>query len=1157
MTLVVRADSADPADSTYFTWVFPNDGFWGDTSFSNKKDTLYGVTIPNVSHYNTVIKIVANRKDCQETNIGDTLYYKVIIMDTISPKGEIRDARYFTEALDLNPCEGDTVRYVLSEKQDTTIYNFEWSWNNGKDTTLHAATDSIDASGWQILYGSQFNDTLILVVGADSLNLGVRVRSYCGASAIRTIKIDPTQHLRQKPYISFFDTIFCHNEERTFRVDSVPYATDFVWYFPFGKQIDTTHDALYNASQREYTFKEEKYDTGLVYVLAYNRCETGLYSDTIRIIDTLSPPSNISLPGYDIVNDSVFDTVCLRLDKDYFAHLDDTFYGVRYKWSLLEGIATLSEHEAPLDSVCGYKNENYNDITVVAVTARHKFCQTYGDSLFIVASFKDTAVFPDGKSLDDYMFVQGSANSVSKNSSPCAGSIVNYYLNMESFGQDIDSAFFMWNGGNYYNKVDSAMAMPSTTGATFKLIDSLHVRSDSLTMKVGKEDSIFLFIQTHNSCGYSLLGNIKIVAGEALTDPSHKLISDDTAYLCQKDTVIITHPVLKETNTYVWYYPWAPYCDTAGNQRVFSGIDFDYGEIYAQPFNGCGPGEASSKITIAEDSIFSPPQRVVPDNFALGQSGIHVWDTVCMRSPLSLVVSRNTADRSSDSLVFKWTVVNGNSANTTMTDSICSFRQDNIRDVAYTFYVAARQAKCSTFGDTLTVSVLPMDTVAFAVAVNDTFFEIILDSTLIFEDVSGIFPEKQIVCGTDTVLYRMASLSKYHWSVDSVWLIYPDTASTKWEYIVAGSDSLRAVTNNDSFAFSIAVRNACGISHSRQIIIRPNHIVTDTPVIVPPEVFCFNDGVPVEFKLKDSIDNAEDYVWTFPWNDNSVVDSIKNYQSSDSLRLGSVMVYARNECGNGPVSDTFNITNIRYKPQRPNPIWYDRLSMSVSGDTVIDSICLNTAGMLLNVEGEQGDTTLHYMWDVTIPYVMLINDGNEFDSAVTATSISGGIGEITVTSRWADCNAFGDTLTIQLVVVDTATAADIIIDVTPEDTNYCPGAKYTLSITNSEISPAYKWTLPEGWQYDTATAQDTFSHTIVVVTGETGGRISVAAITDTACRICSYTSGAQQTDSFTRSEALANNGFKTANEDTNDIMPCAGDTIVRLPTIGNSLPIGK
>ncbi|MDR0618820.1 MAG: gliding motility-associated C-terminal domain-containing protein [Bacteroidales bacterium] len=1143
LNLVVVNDDSDPTDLLSFTWIFPDDGFWLDTSFSVKRDTLYSVTVPGVSHYNAVIKVVANRADCEQTNIGDTLYYTFIVMDTVPVAGEFKDARYTAQQLDIHPCEGDTVYYILNQEQDLSVYSLEWFWNL-KDTTLNSGTDSIDVSGWRVL---SISDTLVLTVGADALDLGVRTRSYCGVSSLKKVEIIPTQHIRIKPHISVFDTMLCNGEQKIFKVDSVPFATDFVWYFPFGIKTDTTHDALENPSGREYIFDETKYDTGIVYVLSFNRCETGPYSDTIRIIDTLSPPNRVSLWGHLAVNDSVFDTICLRSDRDYFAYLDDTFYGVYYNWSVIEGNGiTLSA----ADTSCTFNKSSGYEKSVVAAAARHKFCTSYGDSIFIVVVSKDTAIIPNGTRLRDYIFDRETSKPITF-LNPCARDTVYYYFNKIAFGQNVDSAFFMWNGGNAVNPADSTMA-----STTFKLFGTTH--SDTLDMIVGVLDSIFLSIRTHNSCGYSIIDGVKITAGEALPLTSQS-ISSSSSYFCQMDSVIIEVPELTQASDYVWYFPWSPFVDTAENVRVFYGLDFAAGDIYAVPYNGCGLGVSSDSIKIDNDSILTLPHSPVPYNFANGQIGTQVQDTLCVNDTLSLAVTHNALD-ADNPLVFKWSIAQGVSSNVEIIDSICKVTQSDIRDTAFIFNVTARNARCVNFGDTLHVKIFPADIISFSTVRNDTFFEILLDSTLVYENVSKKYPADIAICGEDTVLYETGLPQSYHWSVDSVWFIYPDNTATSWDYITVNSDSLYIRASNDSFTFFVGVKNICGITLSDEIVIHPNQAITDTPVIVHG-AFCFDDGDSTVFEIAEPIDNAIEYVWNFPWNPYSVTTSLANKQPSELLTTGKVTVYARNGCGESVVSDTLYITDIHQRPQRPVPVWYDGLD--ISGDTVIDSVCLHTNGMQLSISDGQGDTSsLYYEWNINLS-ADILSDTDSSDNIATvvcnASAVAGDWVEIKVASRWVECNTFSDTLTIRLKIVDTAEAASLgKILITPERYKHCDGEIYTLSVENPSASPAYRWFLPEGWVFDSAVPQDTNGPVVVVIAAANypdsnsegvyagDGYIIVVPVTDSLCRICSYytPNGVQSDLMFTQKLPLPNNGFIASSTDTNIIEPCAGTEVV-------------
>ncbi|MDE7338819.1 MAG: hypothetical protein K2M92_05960, partial [Bacteroidales bacterium] len=121
-TLAVMPDPSQDKKTqqeTYFTWKFPED--WSVNYRNARRDTV-DVVIPNRITEEGVtplrgdtVMVYSHRHDCDPTNKGDSIFHVFRLVDTLSldPGSIFKDLLHKGTALNLSPCEGDTVEYTL------------------------------------------------------------------------------------------------------------------------------------------------------------------------------------------------------------------------------------------------------------------------------------------------------------------------------------------------------------------------------------------------------------------------------------------------------------------------------------------------------------------------------------------------------------------------------------------------------------------------------------------------------------------------------------------------------------------------------------------------------------------------------------------------------------------------------------------------------------------------------------------------------------------------------------------------------------------------------------------------------------------------------------------------------------------------------------
>ncbi|MDE5610077.1 MAG: hypothetical protein K2I66_06825, partial [Bacteroidales bacterium] len=165
-TLAVRPDPTQDKKTqqeTYFTWTFPED--WIVDYRNTRRDTVDVVIPDRITKDTTIngavfrsdtVKIYSHRYDCDPTNKGDSTIHAFRLVDTLSldPGSVFKDLLHKGMALNLSPCEGDTVEYTLDGSFHREMDSIVFRWSLAKDlngTRDFVTGDSLDLTGWRVL----------------------------------------------------------------------------------------------------------------------------------------------------------------------------------------------------------------------------------------------------------------------------------------------------------------------------------------------------------------------------------------------------------------------------------------------------------------------------------------------------------------------------------------------------------------------------------------------------------------------------------------------------------------------------------------------------------------------------------------------------------------------------------------------------------------------------------------------------------------------------------------------------------------------------------------------------------------------------------------------------------------------------------------------
>ncbi|MEG1909660.1 MAG: hypothetical protein RR190_01680, partial [Bacteroidales bacterium] len=342
----------------------------------------------------TFLRVFAKVSVCE--TFGDTLQIELRTMDTVSMlTGDyIQDKQNGNVPIDLQPCGWSQVAYYINRDFHWSIDSTRFRWNGDtviqNDSTL-AQTD------WKILNLQVLPDTLYAKVGNfDTLHLQAQVKNRCGWSQSKVFPIVPLSLIQLKPHIHI-DSILCNNDTLSVSVDSVPFASQYVWHFPWKPQNykgpDLPLGEYYTDTVSTYSRKFiGEYTKGLVWVTPINKCAQGDNSDTAEIKEIIHPPHGLK-PRLDwISTDTLFDTICRYASPAYelklLPNVADTQDSLVYHWSLLSGSLQIKPDDGTLVQVSNASQAPELNHIVAAV--RWNKCKTYSDSLHIKLWVVDT-----------------------------------------------------------------------------------------------------------------------------------------------------------------------------------------------------------------------------------------------------------------------------------------------------------------------------------------------------------------------------------------------------------------------------------------------------------------------------------------------------------------------------------------------------------------------------------------------------------------------------------------------------------------------------------------------------------------------------------------------------------------------------------------------
>ncbi len=1133
---------------TYFTWTFPSD--YLPVHYADENHTELTFTVPDRAGDYDTVKVYSHRHDCDSYNQADSMVVVIKLTDTIPfvRTRYLNDARRPNSNLNTTPCEGDTVIYRVLPDPKTYLEGVWFTWNGG-NALMDTATGLVDATGWRILNPvGQYADTLKMIVGRSTLELGAQAVSPCGMSSVFTTVFNPVGLVHDKVRLVQGSDLLCMNERVVFEWDSVEYATHYEWFYPWGQAHDTLgldEKMFYRAFSSKTAFEK-----GLICVRPYNVCGLGPYSDTVKVSDVIQHLGLPSLKALDPetvyvpVNDTVRDTVCLRTGLHYQASFNDDTYADNSQWKFhwipfqidendtLKAVSPDVFADSSRFYFANYGMENASKYFGVAV--RHARCLTPGDTLVMWVRNADTVAISDDVLADRLTDEEREDKTVMTR--PCGGSTATaeWHFNSDFGTEKIQYRFVWWDSlsqtRSRYHDADGSMV-----GGAAKKEDNfiwLNPKEESdpdkawysgdedyLRVSIPNNQLLYLSVDLKNRCGISRLPSLAIRTVVSIGDSSYKLqqLSD---LVCDGDSLVFRVDSSANIGGYIWHYPWQKTLDTVkvGTQvvRVFNTKEYKEGEVYVVPYNGCGNAKESNRIEIKD--ILPIPARAVPVDFDPAYDAEKdpvAKDTLCMRTPLVLHVSSDSWKEDGD-YEMQWRLVKGSALGFERDGNSCTLRQNDVNAEPFELEFASRTKGCRRYSDTLQIRILSMDTLTFAIVEDEEAglgrLEVLLPQVV--RNYSDNTPIDRRPCGGTGQKYTIAG--NIHWSIISDAESYfswnargeaPQTSpgadsslgGTDWKYEGASlngpyRDLPLRVGAKEELQLHVNVRNICGISQSPALSIVPKPAVTQAPAITPKPV-CLDAKLELDCQ---KVDNAEIYHWQFPWGSKHVESEIPHVEIDRITDIdGLVTVYASNDCGPGPVAE-FNAMVI-HTPRAPQPAWKENGAAYVwDADTVTETICLHGESELRVTRNPSDAPGLSYRWGLGGTGRLEIISASNPDSVCrvrAASSAAEGDEEILkAVGYYKACGGAGDTLFIRLRFIDTIPVASLGgIKVLPAEyqteNNPCPEEELTLRVEN-DMASAYRWRLPATWRFKAG--GDTVGAEVTVVVGNTRGAVSVA-----------------------------------------------------------------
>ncbi|MCM1168640.1 MAG: gliding motility-associated C-terminal domain-containing protein [Bacteroides sp.] len=1135
---------------TTFIWKFPDD--YSDIAYSNKnpddprqvRNTLF-FTVPDRAGDRDTITVFSHRTDCDATNRMDSIQVVIKLTDTIPfvANRYLNDARRPTSRINTTPCEGDTVVYRVLPDPKKYSDGVWFTWNGG-NAFIDTAQGLIDTTGWRALNPTGiYSDTLKMIVGRNALALGAQIKSPCGLSSVFATVFNPVGLVRDTVHPVDGRHLLCMGEKVTFEWDSVRYATQYDWFYPWGKE----HDTLFIENKmfyREFGRKTE-FAEGFVYVLPSNKCGLGPYSDTVRVENVIKDLKAPSVTDFDKVvdftvsGDTVFDTVCLRTDRKYLVEYKDESYeegmAWRYKWFEFavnsEDALTVEAGYETDSSVVQFANQAGFEEKFLGVAIRHKECALWGDTLTIRIKPADTVVITDADLADRLSdWEQEDRKIVTR---PCGGSAANaeWHFNSDFGEEGIRYRFVWWDSLSQtrarHHDADGVMVGASVkkddnfTWLNPKQEDDLENTwysgdEDVLKVSIPNNQLLYLSVDLKNRCGVSRLPSLAIRTVVSIVDSIYRLqmLSER---VCDGDSLVFRVDSSANIGGFIWHYPWGAQLDTVnvGTQvvRTFNTKEYQTGEVYVIPYNGCGNAKESDRIDIAE--VLRIPSRAVPVDFDPAydaEKNPVAKDTLCMREKITLHVHSDSWEEGRYET--RWRLVQGSATGFEREDESCTLTQTDVNAEPFVLEFFSRAKGCRRYSDTLQIRILSMDTLTFALVEDEDEdlgrLEVLLPS-IVLDDADDT-PAALDPCGGTEQKYTIAR--NIHWSILSDAESYfswnakgeaPQSSvgddlalgSTDWTYVGSPIDGfyrdLPLKVGADELRLHVNLRNICGISHSPALALVPKPAVLQEPTITPESV-CLDEVLDLDC---EDVANAEKYYWEFPWDPRKEESEVPHLTVDRVTDIdGTVTVYGSNACDPGPKA-TFE-AKVIHTPHKPLPDWHaqEDYVYSKDADTVTDVVCLHGGGIHLKVRQDGADAPgVEFRYVLLRGESMTVTEKGIITPKATATVDSSVL--VAVYGYYTACGGSGDPLYIRLGYEDTVSSASLgKVNVSPaeweENPEPCPEEEMEFSVEHP-IALAYKWVLPTGWNFKEGT--DSTQATVTVVVGNQRGAVGVSPVT--------------------------------------------------------------
>lgn len=513
------------------------------------------------------------------------------------------------------------------------------------------------------------------------------------------------------------------------------------------------------------------------------------------------------------------------------------------------------------------------------------------------------------------------------------------------------------------------------------IVDSIVVNFNTL------DPTAQISVKGVSTCGIGTSSD-KIITVNPL--PSNSGVIAGLSTVCEgQNNVVYKVPMIQNATSYIWTLPNGALGTSTSDSIVVSfPLLANSGNITVKGLNSCGFGGISSKLV----DVNKLPQTVTTIN---GNSNPCQGLTNVSYSVDSIPYATS----------YVWTLPNGASGISTTKTIFVNFANNAISG-----NITVKGENSCGFGTIvtkpITISNLP--------------------------SAAGLITGLSSVCqGQNIVTYKVAPINNattYNW-------VLPLGATG-----VSTTDSISI--NFTSFAVSgkiiVKGQNSCGFGDTSSIYITVNPLPANAGTITGTALIC-KGQTNLTYSVS-SINNATDYVWTFP-SGFSLVGSGNNdtivLNTNMSAVTGPITVKGQNACGYGNQA-TKNVT-VNGVPAAPT---------SISGN---DNVCQSAQNQLYSVSNVSGATS--YTWTLNNGAT-----GSSTNSSIFVSfSSSATSGNIVVKAN----NVCGSSdSTYKLITVNSPAASAGTIT---GPTAVCAGAtNQTYTVPAIAGATSYTWTLPAG-----------------------------------------------------------------------------------------------